>query len=134
MALSGEAFVCSADYFNGRRVEDVVDGEGDAVWTIVYEGGGELHNFDPTIAKPTTIKGAAQTMLILGAHTDPETRTPVTEVRFGLEAVKLNPMEYAICDPNYTSGELVYPQRSEFDMPSTIDEPDAVVGDEDDGA
>lgn len=113
----------SLDYYHGRRVEDVVDGdgaEGSPVWTIKLEGDALIHNFDPTIAKPKAIKGAALTLVILGAHTDQVSRTPKTELRFGLETVKLNPMEYAMADPTYTRGELVYAQRSNANMPSAL--------------
>lgn len=121
----------SLDYFNQRRVLDVVtgSGEGEGIWIIKFEGGGEVHNFDPTIPAPTAIKGAGLTLVILGAHTDPQTRTPVTEMRFGLESVKLNPLEYAMRDPNYTRGQLVYAQRSNANMPSTPPHPDERVAD-----
>lgn len=106
------------DYFNQRRVEDVVLGEGGQghpVWTIKYEGGGLLHNYDPAVPMPN-VKGAGQTMVIL---TD-----KVTEVRFGLEPVYLNPIEYAIVDPVYTKGHVVYAQRSRVNMPKTPPHPD----------
>lgn len=131
----------SADYFNGRLVEDVVlgdGGEGNAVWTIRYEGGGLLHNFDPTIPLPKAIKGAQQTQLILGGT---QNGAKVTEIRFGLEPIYLNPLEYAIIDPTYTRGEMVYAQRSQANMPSdTPPHPDDRIADgpdqdwQDDGA
>lgn len=119
----------SVDYFNERRVEDVQPGdggEGSPVWSIFYAGGGILHNFDPTLPMPKAIKGAQQSIVILGAKREGH---PVTEVRFGLEPVFLNPLEYAIIDPIYTRGELVYAQRSEANMPSTPPHPDERVQD-----
>lgn len=119
----------SLDYFTGRRVLDVQDGqggEGDPFWTIVLEGDAAIHNFDPTIAKPMTITGAALTMQVLGGHS--VEKQPVTELRFGLEVVLLNPMEYAISDPTYTKNQLVYPQRSEYNMPRSTDTPDHPEG------
>lgn len=97
------------DHFTGRRVEKVADGERDAVWTITFEGNAKVHNFDPTIPMPTQIVGAALTRTIL--------ETKRTRLQFGLEQIVLNPLEYAIEDPSYTHGELVYAQRSEANMP-----------------
>lgn len=124
----------SADYFNQRRVEDVVEHmnakPGEPIWTIKYEGGGMLHNFDIKIPTPKAIKGAAQTMLILGAHASGGANdgNPVTELRFGLETVFLNPTEYAIVDPVFTKGQMVYAQRSRANMP-TPPHPDERVAD-----
>jgi hypothetical protein len=109
----------SVDYYHGRRVESVEDTENG--WVIKLEGGAEVHNFDPTIDKPTAIVGAALSMSILGAHQG-EDRRPVTELRFGLESVKLNPIEYAMRDSQYTKGQLVYPQRSNANMPQEADD------------
>lgn len=124
-AVSMEEFgPVSVDYFNERRVVDVVRGdgsEGAPVWTIHFEGGGLIHNFDPTLPMPTKIKGAAQTMVVMN--------TKLTELRFGLEQVFLNPIEYAISDPRYTKGTVVYAQRSQANMPSTPAHPDDRVQD-----
>lgn len=95
----------SPDYFNGRRVENVKKGGAhEAQWTIYYEGGGSIANFDPDRKQPTAIKGAAQTQVILTNET--------TELRFGLESVLLTPRQYGMIDATYTRGLLVYPQRA----------------------
>jgi hypothetical protein len=107
----------SADIFMGREVEDVRQTE-EAEWTIVFVGNGLIHNYDPSLPMPgRQIVGAALTMQILGAHVSEFDRTPVTELRFGLEAVKLNPLQYAIYDPQLTRGQLVFCQRSDANMP-----------------
>lgn len=122
---SMEAFgPVSADYYTGRRVLEVRDGaegEGNPVWVIVFEGDAVIHNYDPTIPKPTAIVGAGLTMQVLGGHN--ADHQPVTELRFGLESVMLNPTEWAMSDPTYTKGQLVYAQRSEYNMPR-LDTPD----------
>lgn len=117
------------DYFNQRRVLDVVDGgggQGEPVWTIQFEGDGLLHNYDPTIPKPN-VKGAALTLVVM---TD-----KVTEARFGLEVVYLNPTQYSMVHPVYTKGQIVFAQRSKANMPSTPPHPDERVaeGPEDNG-
>lgn len=108
------------DYFNGRRVEKVIEGDNDAVWSIYFEGGGIIHNYDPLMPMPKTIIGAALTQVILGAHRDGQ---PVTEMRFGLEAVFLNPIEYSMIDTTYTKGQEVYAQRSDANMPTVAPYP-----------
>jgi hypothetical protein len=40
----------------------------------------------------------------------------VTRLQFGYEEITINPVEYAMVDPNYTRGQLVYPQRSNANM------------------
>lgn len=115
----------SVDYYHGRRVEEVIDGDGakDApVWSIRLEGDAYIHNFDPSIPKPTTIIGAALTRTLLEARK--------TRLQFGLEQVTLNPMEYAISDPSYTGGQRVYAQRSRYNMPpvAKLDSPDEPQG------
>lgn len=114
--VSGDAFgPIAVDYFNGRRVEDVRDGdgaEGSPFWTIELEGEGLIHNYDPSIPKPTTITGAALTRTILSHE--------ATRLQFGLEEVQLNPIEYAMVDPTYTDGLIVYPQRSDYNMPLEV--------------
>src|SRR5881394_58562 len=112
MPVSMEQFgPVSVDYFVGRRVERVTNA-GDAGWIIEFEGGGRLYNYDTKLPAPRTITGAALTTVILGLHKGEQDRTPLTELRFGLESVKLNPLEYAISDPNHTRGEVVLAQRS----------------------
>lgn len=119
----------AVDYYHGRRVERVESfldegktyTDGTPVWTIYLEGGAEIHNFDPMVPMPTAIVGAALTLTILGSHEGQE-RRPVTELRFGLESLKLNPIEYAMLDPQYTKGQLVYPQRSRANMPQEADD------------
>jgi hypothetical protein len=121
--LSMEEFgPIALDYFNGQRVEDVIvnenPGDGEPVWSIKFEGGGLVHNYDPTIDPPKTIKDAALTLTVLGGHdTVDDKKVSVTELRFGLESVKLNPLEYAMVDGIYTKGQIVYVQRSKADMP-----------------
>lgn len=114
--VSGDAFgPVAVDYFTGRRVEDVRDGdgaEGSPVWTIEFQGEALIHNYDPTVPKPTTITGAALTRTIL---THEETR-----LQFGLEEVVLNPIQYAIVDPTYTNGQIVFAQRSDYNMPLRV--------------
>jgi hypothetical protein len=117
----------AVDYFTGRRVEKVE--EDDNGWTICFEGGGTVHNYDPSIPAPKTITGAALTMTILGAHKGKDDRTPLTELRFGLETVKLNPLEYSMTDDVHTGGQEVYAQRSHANMPVTTPHPDERVAD-----
>jgi hypothetical protein len=127
-AVSMEEFgPVAVDYFTGRRVEKVE--ETDNGWTIHFEGGGIVHNYDPSIPAPKAITGAALTMTILGAHKGKDDRTPVTELRFGLESVKLNPIEYSMVDPGFTGGQEVFAQRSRANMPETPPHPDERVAD-----
>lgn len=127
-AVSMEEFgPVAVDYFSGRRVESV--SEDDNGWTIYFEGGGIVHNYDPSVPMPKAIVGAALTMTILGAHKGKDDRTPVTELRFGLESVKLNPLEYSMADPSFTGGQEVYAQRSTANMPETPLHPDERVAD-----
>jgi hypothetical protein len=110
----------SVAYYTGRRVEDVAEGsgaEGAPVWTIHLADGAVVNNYDPTIEMPKAIKGAALTMVILNGGG--QSGKPMTELRFGLEKVMLNPMEYTVSDPTYTKGIEVYAQRSPANMPST---------------
>lgn len=107
----------AVDVFTGRRVESVTEQENGAVWAIHFEGNGAIYNFDPLYARaPKQIIGAALTMTILGGHTDPDTNTPITRLMFGLEEVVINPLQYAIIDPNFTKGQLVFAQRSTVNM------------------
>jgi hypothetical protein len=117
----------AVDYFTGRRVESVE--ETDNGWTIHFEGGGVVNNYDPTVEAPKAIVGSALTMTILGAHKGKDDRTPVTELRFGLESVKLNPLEYSMADASFTGGQEVYAQRSTANMPETLPHPDERVAD-----
>jgi hypothetical protein len=127
-AVSMEEFgPVAVDYFTGRRVEKVE--ETDNGWTIYFEGGGVVHNYDPKIKAPKAIVGAALTMTILGGHKGKDDRTPVTELRFGLESVKLNPIEYSMADDNFTGGQEVFAQRSTANMPETAPHPDERVAD-----
>lgn len=137
MSMSGvsmESFgPVSLDYFNQRRVVDVrmgTDKDG-PVWTIEFEGGGLVHNYDDTIPMPQAIKGAALTLTILGGTYSGGDKdgNPVTEMRFGLESVKLNPTEYAIVHPTYTKGQVVFAQRSNANMVVTPPHPDERVAD-----
>lgn len=114
-AISMEEFgPVSVDYFHGRRVEKVekcrASKSGRPTFIIHFEGGGEIHNFESEVPTPKAIVGAALTRTIM------DSTTKVTRLQFGLEEVVLNPMEYAIRDPNYTKGELVYAQRSTVNM------------------
>lgn len=133
--VSMEAFgPISVDYFNGRRVDAVREGdgtEGAPVWSIEYEGSGFIHNYDPTLSLPTAIVGAAQTLVVLGGKQ--VLGYPTTELRFGLEVVHLNPMQYAIEDETYTRGQIVFAQRSQANMPRPVDPSDERVKDRPDG-
>lgn len=117
----------AVDYFTGRRVEEVTEDENG--WAIHFEGGGIVHNYDPTIPAPKAIVGAALTMTILGAHKGKDDRTPVTELRFGLESVTINPLQYSIADDKYTGGQEVFAQRSRANMPEIPPHPDERVAD-----
>lgn len=125
-ALSGESTLASVDYFNGRRVDDVAvpkdaGKEGSPYWTIFFEGGAKLHNYDERTPTPKAIKGAALTRCIFDGT------NKVTRLQFGLEEVILNPVMYAIEDEGYTKGQLVYPQRSQANMVlGTPDDPSSV--------
>lgn len=114
--------IVNVDYFTQRRVEKVTEREDGALWTIHFEGGGQLRNYDSNVPTPRAVVGAALTRTILDGT------NRVTRLQFGLEEVMLNPMEYAIIDPNYTKGQLVYPQRSRYNMP-TPPHPDERVAD-----
>lgn len=103
----------SVDYFHGRRVERIEEGnkeKGEPTFIIHFEGGGELHNFDDRVPMPKAIVGTALTRTIMDGT------NKVTRLQFGLEQVTFNPMEYAIRDPNHTNGELVYAQCSTANM------------------
>lgn len=139
-AVSGERFLASVDHYTGRRVVNVKvnksPGEDEPYWTIEFEGGAVLHNYESETPVPTAIKGAALSRTILDG------KNKVTRLQFGLEEVVLNPMKYAISDPTYTKGKLVFPQKSEANMfdPQTPPDPsadrikDGPTGDEDDEA
>lgn len=106
----------AVDIFHGRTVEDVVDGDGgpeDPIWSLVFEGGGMIHNFSPIIAKPETLKGARFTHTMLGTSDG-------TLLYFDGDAARqlvLDPMHYAIEEPTLTKGDWVFAQRSYFQMP-----------------
>lgn len=138
------------DYFSGRVVSEVLDGdaakeaafdEGDVpVWIIRFDGGGEIHNFAPTVsAAPKELVGLTLTLSTLEGA--------ITKMYFGNRAnprqsqVRLDPTQYAIKDDTYTQGNLVYAQRSTANMPPKAEDmPDAeppenrVEEHEDDGA
>ena len=110
MGMSMEEFgPVSVDYFHQRRVEKVEAQKrtkNGPTWIIYFEGGGELHNFEPEVPTPKVVEGAALTRTILDGT------NKVTRLQFGLEEVVLNPMKYAIRDVNYTKGKLVFAQAS----------------------
>lgn len=97
--------------FNRRRVERVVSGTGGEgpVWTIEFYGGGKIHNYDPLLSVPK-IENAELTLVILGGKQ--VLGKHVTELRFGMEPVYLNPLEYSMQDDTITNGEEVFAQRS----------------------
>ena len=104
--------------FRGRRVVEVFevseesrDQYDGAVWWMRFAEGGEIINYDPLVKAPFHLVGTALTMQILGGHKNIQ-RDPVTELRFGLEPLKLNPLEYAMLDPQVTNDVIVFPQRS----------------------
>lgn len=128
----------SVDYYHGRKVvaiEDGGEGMGVACWSIRLDGDAVIQNFDPTYIKPdaslvgmglqASTLSATQTTLYFGPDNNP------SQV-----SMSLNPTEYAISDPTYTRGELVYPQRSTSsdvipDYPADR-EADGPTGEEDD--
>jgi len=125
----------SVDYFHGRTVEAVEEGQEDSsgetpVWTLRFEGGGKLHNYDPTYpAPPPNIVGLVLTLTTLGGHLPSTERgqgAPQTVLYFGDNLaprkmqVNLNPMQYAISDDTYTQGQTVFAQRSRWNMPGTV--------------
>jgi len=105
--------------FHLRQVEAVGtfdwEGEDRPVWTIRFRGGGQIHNYDPTILAPSHIVGAQLNLVVLGAH-DPVTGQARTEMRFGLNPVYLNPLEYAMQDPAVTDDKIVFAQRSRANL------------------
>lgn len=123
--LSGDRFgPVSADYFHGLRVQAVEEGdkaEGSPVWSIVFEGGSRIDNYELEVPTPKAIVGQAHTKTILEAQR--------TRLFFGLEEVVLNPMKYSITDANYTQGHEVFPQTSDYnEIPLPPDpSPDRVV-------
>lgn len=126
-AMSMEEFgPVSVDYFTQHRVESVRKSQkkDGPEWIIKFEGGGEIHNFEPEVPLPKAIVGAALTRTIMDG------KKRVTRLQFGLEEVTLNPMKYAIKDSNYTKGKLVYPQTSMANIPPPPpDEPEGRAAD-----
>lgn len=116
--LSGDRFgPVSADYFHGKRVEAVEEGdktEGSPVWTIIFEGGARIDNYELEVPTPKAIVGQAHTKTILDGT------NKVTRLLFGLEEVVLNPMKYSITDENYTKGHEVFPQASDYNMKTSL--------------
>jgi hypothetical protein len=109
------------DYFHGRTVERVEEGDGSngaPVWTIFFEGGGEIRNYNPSLGMPS-VEGFALTLTTLGVESG-------TTLSFGNEAnprsvvVYLDPTQYSMVDSTYTGGEEVYAQRSEANMPPSL--------------
>lgn len=111
--------VISLRDFHLRQVESVgiFDWEDDdrPVWTISFRGGGKIHNYDPTISVPAHIVGSQLNLIILGVH-DPVNGAARTELRFGLNPVYLNPLEYAMQDPQVTDNQVVFAQRSRANL------------------
>lgn len=131
--------VPSVDYYHGRKVvaiEDGGEGTGVACWSIRLDGDAVIQNFDPTYMKPDES--------LVGMGLQASTLSPTqTTLYFGPDnnpsqvSMSLNPTEYAISDPSYTRGELVYPQRStpvESVPPYPSErEADGPTGEEDEG-
>lgn len=116
----------SVDYYHGRPVESITEGDGSEeapCWTLTLEGGAMIHNFDPTYTIPdqglvgmyfnASTLSATETTLYFGPPDNPK------QVR-----MSLNPIEYAIVDSEYTKGRLVYAQRSDANMPPVAAHPD----------
>jgi len=120
--ISGEEFgPISVDYFYGRRVEKVEKGnpgEGYPEWSIFFEGGGIIHNYESEAPLPKAIVGAALTLQILDGT------NRVTRLMFGMEEVVLNPMKYRMVDPGYTQGTEVFPQTSHANLLPALPPPD----------
>lgn len=133
----------SVDYFHGRAVEEVIAGKGgagDPVWSVRFEGGGLLHNYDPTYsAPPPEIVGMVLTLTQLGIRQTSEAGEG-TVLYFGDRLaprrmqVHLNALQYAIQDETYTRGEIVYAQRSRANMPPMPTHPDERVVDGPEGS
>jgi hypothetical protein len=116
MAMSLEEFAektgryASADWYVGQRVASCPDEPGDgAVWAIVFESGAAFYNYDPLITNPRMkIVGAGLTQVVMTSKR--------TELRFGLETVTINPLQWSMRDDVHTIGEMVFPQRSTLNM------------------
>ena len=110
--ISGDAFgPVSLDYFTQRRVEKVEPGDGgkdSPVWSIYFQGGGIIHNYDSSLPIPKAIVGAALTRQILSGTQ--------TRLQFGLEQIVLTPTKYGMVDENYTKGQIVMPQTSDYNL------------------
>lgn len=108
---------CSVDWFYGHKVAAIHQAKpndnrpGDPVWTIEFDNGGMIYNFDPTIPANNVV-GAALTRCDLSVGT--------TVLNFGLERITLDPIQYAMEHPTYTKGIVVFPQRSTYNTPPRI--------------
>lgn len=99
----------AVDYFTQHRVTEVEipdKTEDGPTWIVHFEGGGQIWNFEPEVPTPTAIVGQELTRTIF------DSTRRVTRLQFGLEQITLNPLKYAILDPNYTKGKLVFAQTS----------------------
>jgi hypothetical protein len=107
----------AVDIFHERTVAEVRQGsgeDGDPVWSIVFEGGGAIHNFDPTLPRPDSLVGAVYTHTMLGSSDG----TLLYFDRSAMRQLVLNPMQYAIEEQTLTKGAWVFAQRSRFQMAS----------------
>lgn len=101
----------SADWFCGRRVSDVKENpEPSVAWAIMFEGDGMICNYDPLVLNPgRRIVGQALSQVV-------QTKKQ-TELRFAMEKVVLNPLQWSMRDGVLTMGEMVFAQRSRLNMP-----------------
>jgi hypothetical protein len=110
----------AVDVFHGRRVEKVEAGQGgtgDPVWAIYFTSGGILYNYSPAIKAPEGIVGMKYTHTMLGTSDG-------TLLYFGNDAmnqVAIDPLNYAISDPHFTKGRIVFAQRSRAQMPPRVE-------------
>lgn len=97
------------DYIKRRVLAVVFSEETDGVWEIKLTLDAKIINYDPLIPMPAYVVGYNFDQWILGAK---QNGKPVTELRFGLQQVFLNPLEYAMQDPVVTRNQIVFAQRS----------------------
>lgn len=130
----------SVDYFTQRSVVAVTineeGAEGDPFWTIEFEGDGKLLNFSPVYPAPENLVGKALNRTIMGGQEGLRLYFGTPDNPTGT-MLPLDPMHYAISDPDYTGGKVVFAQRSAINMPP-VDTDRLQEGpaedDEDDGA
>lgn len=98
-------------YYYGQVVESVEEIEGGGGWRIVFETGVSIVVPVENYAKPeNSLVGKQFSASIMDQHS--------TRLYFGTEenpraiVMHVNPLKYAISDPNFEDGRLVYPQST----------------------